>query len=91
MDAAGCGVCKSVAHTRPATAEEAGGFWQAKGIDAAVPEGMEVQVVLHCSNLMDLPNRRFCECETAWVRNATDEDWRPIVRLPHDFVATVVG
>jgi hypothetical protein len=91
MGTFGCGVCKSTARNREATPEEADQFWRAKGIEGAVPEGMEVQSLIRCSNVMDLPNRRSCECETAWVRNPPEEEWRAIVRLPRDFVASVVG
>jgi hypothetical protein len=91
MDAFGCGVCKSAGLNREATAEEGDQFWRAKGIDGAVPEGLEVRTLIRCSNSMDLPSRRSCECETAWVRNAPEEAWRAIVRLPGDFVASVVG
>ncbi|MDP9236384.1 MAG: hypothetical protein M3P30_03130 [Chloroflexota bacterium] len=91
MDAFGCGVCKSPTQIREATREEADQFWLAKGIDGAVPEGLEVRSLVRCSELMDLPNPRFCECQTAWVRNAPEEEWRAIVRLPRDFVASVVS
>lgn len=91
MDTLGCAVCKSPAHNRAATDEEARSFWRAKGVDGAAPQGMEVRSLLHCSKPMDMPQRASCECETAWVRNAPDEEWRPIVRIPSDFVASVSG
>lgn len=91
MDTLGCAVCKSAAHNRAATAEEARAFWRAKGVGGAAPEGMEVRSLIHCVKLMHMPNRVACDCETAWVRNAPDEEWRPIVRIPSDFVASVSG
>ena len=91
MDTLGCAVCKSPAHNRTATDEEARLFWRAKGVDGAAPRGMEVRSLLHCSKLINMPHRASCECETAWVRNAPDEEWRPIVRIPSDFVASVTG
>ena len=91
MDTLGCAVCKSPAHNRAATDEEARLFWRAKGVDGVTPAGMEVRALLHCSKPMDMPQRASCECETAWVRDASDEAWRPIVRIPSDFVASVSG
>ncbi len=91
MDTLGCAVCKSEAYNRAASAEEAQAFWSAKGVDGAAPEGMEVRSVIHCLKLINMPNRQACDCETAWVRNAPDEEWRPIVRIPSDFVASVSG
>lgn len=85
----GCGVCKSAGHDRPLTREEAAAFWAQKGVAGAVPEGMEVLLLLTCAKRIDLPNRDVCGCETAWVRNAPDEAWRPIVRIPSTFVAGV--
>lgn len=91
MDTLGCAVCKSPAHNRSATPGELVAFWQAKGINGAAPEGMEVRSVIHCSKWINMPGRELCGCETAWVRNAPDEQWRPIVRIPSDFVASVSG
>ena len=91
MDTLGCAVCKSAAHNRAATAEEASAFWRAKGVDGAAPEGMEVRSLIHCLKLIDMRGRKPCDCETAWVRNSSDEEWRPIVRIPSDFVASVSG
>ncbi len=86
-----CGVCKSADHGRPLTTEEAGVFWAQKGVGGAVPEGMEVLSLATCSKRIDLPNRDECGCETAWVRNAPDEPWRSIVRIPATFVAGVAN
>ena len=91
MDTLGCGVCKSIGENRPATDAEAKEFWRAKGSEGAAPAGMEVRSLVRCSKLINLPNRSTCDCETAWVRNAPEEDWRAIVRLPRDFVASVGG
>jgi hypothetical protein len=91
MDTLGCAVCKSAAHNRAATADEANAFWRAKGIDGAAPEGMEVRSLIHCLKLINMRGRKACDCETAWVRNSPDEEWRPIVRIPSDFVASVSG
>ncbi len=91
MDTLGCAVCKSPAHNRAATADEAKAFWRAKGIDGSAPAGMEVRSLIRCLKLIKLPNREECACETAWVRDAADEEWRPIVRIPSDFVASVSG
>ena len=89
MDTLGCAVCKSPGHNRSATHEELVAFWRAKGVDGAAPEGMEVRSVIRCSKRINLPPRDLCDCETAWVRNGPDEAWRPIVRIPSDFVASV--
>lgn len=91
MDTLGCAVCKSAAHNRTATADEASRFWRAKGIDGSAPEGMEVRSLIHCLKLINMRGRKQCDCETAWVRNSPDEEWRPIVRIPSDFVASVSG
>ena len=91
MDTLGCAVCKSAAHNRAAKADEASAFWRAKGIDGAAPEGMEVRSLIHCLKLINMRGRKLCDCETAWVRNSPDEEWRPIVRIPSDFVASVSG
>ena len=91
MDMQGCAVCKSPGHNRSVTTDEAHAFWSAKGIDGAPAEGMEVRSVIHCFKLINLPNRDTCGCETAWVRNSADEDWRPIVRIPADFIASVAS
>ena len=91
MDMWGCGVCGAPGQHRPATYDEARSFWRAKGIDGAAPPGLDVHSLIRCWAPMDLPNRSRCECETAWVRNAADEKWRAIVRLPSDFVASVSG
>ena len=91
MDTLGCGVCKSSAHNRAATADEAKAFWRARGIDGAAPVGLEVRSLIRCSKWINMPHRNLCECETAWVRNSPDEEWRPIVRIPSDFVASVSG
>jgi hypothetical protein len=91
MDTFDCGMCRSPGQNRSATPQEAESFWGAKGVGGAAPEGMEVRALIRCSARIDLPNRDVCACETAWVRNAPDEEWRPIVRLPRDFVASVSG
>ena len=91
MDTLGCGVCRSPGDNRSVTTVEASEFWLAKGNEGAVPEGMEVRSLIRCSKFINLPNRSICDCVTAWVRNSPDEEWRPIVRLPRDFVANVAG
>ena len=89
MDMMGCGVCKSPGHNRSLTGEESTAFWAQKGVSGAAPEGMEVRSTVICFKLISLPNRDTCGCETAWVRNAPDEAWRAIVRIPSSFVAGV--
>jgi hypothetical protein len=89
MDTMGCGVCKSPGHNQSLAGEDLAAFWLAKGVTGGAPEGMEVRSVVRCWKRINMPNRDECGCETAWVRNAPNEAWRPIVRIPSTFVAGV--
>jgi hypothetical protein len=89
VDLHGCGVCKSSAHNRNAGQREETEFWAAKGIEGRSPEGMQVRSVIVCTNRLNLPARDVCGCMTAWVRDAADDDWRAVVKIPSDFVASV--
>ncbi len=91
MNTLTCPVCRTAGFNRLLGPRELADFWGRKGVEGKAPPGYEVRAVIECMQRLDLPGRDVCGCRTAWVRNAADEAWRPIVVLPADFVAAVAG
>jgi len=91
MNVLSCAVCHTPGYNLLLGPQQQAEFWARKGVNGRPPKGLEVRGVVECLQRLELPNRDVCGCLTAWVRDAPDEAWRPIVMIPAGFVASIAA